>query len=179
MMSMGMKSENAVRLSKVIIDTFVDYRRGKLPANPVISGTNAAKNHRSLQEKIHHQMEQILDVKLPTSDGHTVRDELSVIATKSLGHIKAALDAPAKNNERILAEITRILAKAEKLYEETRKLHVGTDTLVFRNYRARLEFIRDLREMAQHLERDDWVDVFDDGFGDVGRKLLLSETRTD
>ena len=175
MMSMGMKSENAVRLSKVIIDTFVDYRRGTLPDNSVISGANAAKHRRSLQEKIYHQMEQILDVKLPTSDGHTVRDELSVIATKSLGHIKAVLDTPAKNNERISAEVTRILAEAEKLYAETRKLHVETDTLVLQNYRARLGFIRDLREMAQQLERDDWIEVFDDGFGNVERKLLPPE----
>jgi len=176
MMSMGMKSENAVRLSKVIIDTFVDYRRGTLQANPVISGANAAKHRRSLQEKIYHQMEQILDVKLPTSDGLTVRDELSVIATKSLGHIKAVLDAPTKNNEKISAEITRILAEAEKLYAETRKLNVETDTLVLQNYRTRLNFIRDLREMAQQLERDDWVELFDDGFGDAERKLLPSET---
>lgn len=175
MMSMGMKSENAVRLSKVIIDTFVDYRRGTLPANPVVSGVNAAKHRRSLQEKIYQQMEQILDVKLPTSDGHTVRDELSVIATKSLGHIKAVLDTPVKNNERISAEITRILAEAEKLYAETRKLHVETDMLVLQNYRARLGFIRDLREMAQQLERDDWVEVFDDGFGNTERKLSLLE----
>lgn len=113
MMSMGMKSENAVRLSKVIIDTFVDYRRGTLPANPVISGSKAAKHRRSLQEKIFRQIEQILDVKLPTSDGLTVRDELSPIATKSLGHIKAVLDAPVKNNEKISAEVTKILAEAE------------------------------------------------------------------
>jgi len=175
MMSMGMKSENAVRLSKVIIDTFVDYRRGTLPANPVISGANTAKHRRSLQEKIYHQMEQILDVKLPTSDGHTVRDELSVIATKSLGHIKAVLDTPAKNNEKISAQITRILAEAEKLYAETRKLNVETDTLVLQNYRARLGCIRDLREMAQQLERDDWIEVFDVGFGEAERKLLPPE----
>ena len=172
MMSMGMKSENAVRLSKVVIDTFVNYRRGTLPANRVISGAKAAKHRRSLQEKIYHQMEQILDMKLPTSEGHTVRDELSEIATKSLGHIKAVLDTPVKNNERISAEVTRILAEAEKLYAETRKLNVETDTLVLQNYRARLGFIRDLREMAQQLERDDWIELLDDGFGDVERRLL-------
>lgn len=172
MMSMGMKSDNAVRFSKVIIDTFVDYRRGTLPASPVISGVNAAKHRRSLQEKIYREMEQLLDVKLPTTDGHTIREELSSIATKSLSHIKAVLDTPAKNNEKITAEVTKILAEAEKLYAETRKIHVETDTLVLQNYRARIEFIRDLREMAQQLERDDWIEVFDDGFGSVDRKLL-------
>ena len=172
MMSMGMKSENAVRLSKVIIETFVDYRRGTLPSSPVVTGTNAAKHRRSLQEKIYKQMEQLLDVKLPTESGHTVRDELSSIATKSLSHIKAVLAQPAKNNEKITAEVTKILAEAEKLYAETRKLNVETDTLVLQNYRARLDFIRDLREMAQQLERDDWIELLDSGFGEAERKLI-------
>lgn len=165
MMSMGMKSDNAVRLSKVIIDTFVDYRRGRLPSGPVVSGENTLIHRRALQEKIYKQTEKLLDVELPTSDGSTVRDELGTIATKALGRIKAVLDAPARNNERITAEVTKILAEAEKLYAETRKLNMETDTLVFQNYRARIEFIRDLREMAQQLERDDWVELFDEGFG--------------
>jgi len=35
-----------------------------------------------------------------------------------------------------------------------------------------LEVIRDLREMAQQLERDDWIAVFDDGFGEAEKKML-------
>jgi len=123
MMSMGMKSENAVRLSKVIIDTFVDYRRGKLPFNPVISGPNAAKHRRSLQEKLVLQIESLLNVKSPASDGQTVRDELGTIASKSMAHIKAVLDSPVKNNEKISADVSKILAEAEKLYAETRRGH--------------------------------------------------------
>jgi len=165
MMSMGMKSDSAVRLSKVIIDTFVDYRRGTLPEHPTISGPKALKHRRSLQQKLYQQMEQLLDVTLPTSDGHTVREELGAIATKSLDHIKAVLDGPVRNNEKISAEVTKILAEAEKLYAETRKLNVETDSLVLQNYRTRLEFIRELREMAQQLERDDWIGIFEDGFG--------------
>lgn len=171
MMSMGMKSDNAVALSKVIIDTFVDYRRGTLPENAAIVGPNALKHRRSLQEKLYKHMEQLLDVELPTSNGHTVREELGSIATKSLDHIKAVLDGPVKNNEKISAEVTKILAEAEKLYAETRKLNVETDTLVLQNYRTRIEFIRELREMAQQLERDDWIGVFEEGFGESTPKL--------
>lgn len=169
MMSMGMKSENAIRLSKVIIDTFVDYRRGTLPNTPTLSGEKAAAHRRSLQEKIYLQMEQLLDVELPAAGGHTVRDELGGIATKALGRIKAVLDTPAKQNEKISAEVAKIIAEAEKLYAETRKLHIETDTLMLENYRARLDFLRDLREMAQQLERDDWLEVFEQGFGNVER----------
>lgn len=173
MLSMGMKSENAIRLSKVIIDTFVDYRRGTLPSTPVLGGPKALAHRRSLQEKIYAQMEQLLDVELPTSGGHTIRDELGGIATKALGRIKAVLDTPAKQNEKISAEVAKILAEAEKLYAETRKLHVETDTLMLENYRARLDFIRDLRELAEQLERDDWMEVFDGSFGEAERNLKL------
>ena len=106
-----------------------------------------------------------MEVKIPASDGQTVRDELGTIASKSMAHIKAVLDSPVKNNEKISAEVSNILAEAEKFYAETRKLHAEADNLVLQNYQLRLEVIRDLREMAQQLERDDWISVFDDSFG--------------
>jgi len=171
MMSMGMKSDNAVRLSKVIIDTFVDYRRGTLPANPVVTGIDAAKHRRSLQEKLFKQIESLLNVQSPVSNGQTVRDELGTIASKSMAHIKAVLDNPVKNNEKISADVSKILAEAEKLYAETRKLDAETDNLVLQNYQLRLELIRDLREMAQQLEREDWIGIFDDSFGKLEVKV--------
>lgn len=50
MMSMGLKSENAVRLSKVIIDTFVNYRRGTLQTKIVSTKPNALEHRRAIQE---------------------------------------------------------------------------------------------------------------------------------
>ena len=174
MMSMGMKSENAIRLSKVIIDTFVDYRRGTLPSSPVTLGENAKKYRRSLLEKIYKQMEQVLDAPLPTENGTTVREELGSIATKALGHVKAVIDKPALENEKVAAEVSKIIAEAEKLYAEARKVNLEADTLAIQNQRARLDFLRDLREMAQQLERDDWIDVFDGSFGEMERNTALT-----
>ena len=119
MMSMGMQSEQAIRLSKVIIDTFVDYRRGTLPSIAVIAGPQALAHRRSLQEKIYKQMEQLLDVELPSTKGNTVRDEIGSIAIKALDRVKAVIDRPALENEKISAEVAKILAEAEKLYAET------------------------------------------------------------
>lgn len=167
MMSMGMKSDNATRLSKVIIDNFVDYRRGTLPPNAILSGPNAAKHRRSLQEKLVRQMEGLLNVPLPSSQGQTVRDELGTIASKSMAHIKAVLDGPIKSNEKITAEVSMILAEAEKLYAETRKINLEADSIILQNYQLRLDLIRELQQMAQQLERDEWVEIFDEGFGSV------------
>ena len=161
MMSMGMKSDTAIQLSKVIIDTFVELRRGTLSPDRVLAGPTATKHRRTLQEKIYAQIEQLLDAKLPTQDGATLREEMGSIAQSALGRIKAVLDKPAKENEKITAEVSKILAEAEKIYAETRKINAETDKLVLDGYRARLEFIRDLREMAMQLERDDWLEAFD------------------
>ena len=95
------------------------------------------------------------------------------IAQSALGRIKAVLDTPAKSNEKISAEVSKILAEAEKVYAETRKINAETDRIVLDNYRTRLEFIRDLREMAMQLERDDWVDVFDHTFGPADSQASL------
>jgi hypothetical protein len=67
------------------------------------------------------------------------------------------LDAPGKSSEKISAE-------AEKLYAETRRLDAETDRIHLDNYRARLDFIRGLREMAMQLERDNWLEAFDERF---------------
>lgn len=175
MMSMGMKSEDAVRLSKVIIDTFVNFRRGTLPRERILPGPKALEQRRSLQEKIFKQMKALLDAELPTHPGTTLREELGSIATNALGHMKAVLDKPGKQNEKISAEVTKILAEAEKIFAETRKIHMEADTIAMQNYRTRLEFLRELRKMAMQLERDDWLDIFEGAFGEAERKLALPD----
>ncbi|MCY4007218.1 MAG: hypothetical protein OXE84_10440 [Rhodobacteraceae bacterium] len=96
------------------------------------------------------------------------------LAQSALGRIKAVLDAPTKSNEKISAEVTRILAEAEEIYAETRKINAETDRLELDNYKGRIEFIRDLREMAMQLERDDWLGVFD-GFDVCPKPIEQSE----
>lgn len=165
MMSMGMKGSEAVALSKVIIETFVEYRRGSLPNARVIANKHDAKYRRSLQQKIYQQMEQLLNAQLPTKSGSTFGEELGTIATSALGHIKAAMDGSGKRNEKISAEVAKILAEAEKLYAETRKIDAETDSLNMQNFKSRMELLRELRTMAIQLERDDWLDTFDGVFG--------------
>lgn len=165
MMSMGMKGDEAIALSKVIIGTFVEYRRGELPNTRPITNAHDAKYRQSLQKKIYQQIEQLLNAQLPTKSGSTIGEELGTIATSALGHIKEVLDSSNKRNEKISAEVAKILAEAEKLYAETRKINAETDSLNMHNFMARLEVLRELRLMAVHLERDDWLDVFDDTFG--------------
>jgi hypothetical protein len=161
MMSMGMKSGAAVELSKVIIDTFVHYRRGTLPAKRMMPGKEAERARRSLQETIYEKILSILDSELPGADGHTLRDEMGSIANKALESIKAVIDRPAATNEKIYAEVTKIMAEAEKIYAEKRKLDAETDKILLENFGTRLELMRDLQTMAMQLDRDNWLEAFD------------------
>ena len=164
MMSMGMESDRAAELSRIIIDTFVSFRRGTLPPERVIPGPDALQRRRSFQEKIYRKMKQLLDAELPQSPGRTLRDELGSIATDALDHIKEVLKSPGRQNEKVSAEITKILAEAEKLYAETRKINEEADAIALQNQRHRFELLRELRDMAMQLERDDWLEVFDNSF---------------
>ena len=173
MMSMGMKNEDAVRLSKVIIDTFVKFRRGELQNEPSLPGPEAKKFRRRLQKKIFKQMESLLDSSLPSNPNITLREELGTIATNAMGSMKAVIAKPAQQSEKISAEVAKILAEAEKLYAETRKLQLEADAIAMQNYRDRLQLLRELREMSMQLERDDWVDVFQGAFGEAEKRIAL------
>lgn len=175
MMSMGMKGRDAVELSKVIIDTFVHHRRGTLPNARVVTGDNAQARRRSLQEKIYNRIEELLDSEAPIGRGKTFRQELGSIAEQTVEHIEAILARPKKNNEKISAEISKLLAEAEKIYAEARKTHLEADSVALDNNSKRLGFIRELRDMALQLERDDWLDVFETVFGEAEQKLALPE----
>ena len=179
MMSMGMKSEDAVQLSKVIIDTFVKFRRGELQEEQTLPGPEAKKFRRRLQKKIFKQMENLLDTSLPSNPNITLREELGTIATNAMGSMKAVIGRPAQQSEKISAEVAKILAEAEKLYAETRKLQVEADAITMQNYRDRLQLLRELREMSTQLERDDWVDVFQGSFGEAERRLALPQPDKD
>jgi len=172
MMSMGMKSDKAAELSRIIIETFVSFRRGTLPPERVIVGSHTLKRRRAFLEKIYRKMEQLLDAELPSSPGKTLGEELGSIATNALDHVKQILKSQGMKNEKVSAEITKILAEAEKLYTETRKINEETNTIALQNQRHRFELLRELRTMAMQLERDDWLEVFDNSFDTSARKAI-------
>jgi hypothetical protein len=177
MMSMGMKSETAIRLSKVIISTFVEFRRGTLTKDKVISGPNALRHRRALAEQIYATMTQLM--KLPVTSEETLGDALGKIATRAMGSVKALLDAPGLKNDKLSAETARILAEAEKVYAETRRIHEETNSIALKNKREALALLRDLRDMASQLERDDWVEVMDQSFGQSETARRLQKPKAD
>ncbi len=164
MMAMGLRSDEAVELSRVIISTFIDYRRGTLAAERVLSTPGSEASRRKLQTLIFEQMEALLKVRVSDA-GATVGDELGNIATSAIEHVKAVLSTQEKKNERITAEVAKLIAESESIYAEARKRHAEAENVELMNMKMRLEILSEFRSMLMQLERDDWLERFDEGFG--------------
>lgn len=172
MLSTRLSGEKAAHISQIIIDTFVAYRRGSLPAERTLIGPHASKRRQQLQDTIYKQMDLLLKLDLPT--GETVASELKSITSSAIGRVKAVLDAPAKKNEHISAEIKKLEAETAKLYAEAQKTNAESASIWADVYQKRLNMLGQLREMAVQLERDDVMDVIDVSFGEDQAPALPS-----
>ena len=166
MISTRLRGEKAAYLSRIIIDTFISYRRGTLPQERTLVGSTAESHRARIQNAIYKQMELLLATELPT--GETVASELKSITKSAIGRVKAVLDAPGIKNEKISAEIKKLEAETEKLYAEAQKTNAEAASIWADVYKKRLDMIVQLREMAAQLERDDAVALLDGSFGDRG-----------
>jgi hypothetical protein len=171
MLATGLRGEQAALIAKVIIDTFIGYRRGTLPSERTLVGTNASRNRRRLLQAIYTKMEALLSAELPS--GRTAAAELKSITSSTIGRVKAVLDAPAIKNEHLTAEIRKLEAETAKLYAEAQKTNAESASIWADVYHKRLSMIAQLREMTVQLERDDVLEVLDATFGDTSEAPQL------
>lgn len=170
MLCTRLRGEQAAQISRIIIDTFVSYRKGTLPRERIISGDKNGKRKQRLQDAIYQQMEALLQLELPTGENTTT--ELKELTAKAIHRVKAVLDAPVLKNEQITAEIGKLQAETAKLYADAQKLSAETANIWADTFQKRLQIITQLREMAVQLERDDVLAGLDEAFGDNERKKL-------
>ena len=124
-------------------------------------------------------MEGLPDSNLLSNPIITLREELGSIATTKMGSMKAIIAKPAQQSEKISAEVAKILAKAKKLYTETRRLQLEANAIAMQNYCDRVQLLRDLRAIPMQLERDGWVDVFQGAFGGAEERIALPKPEAD
>lgn len=169
MLSMGMKGARAATIAHVVIDTFVSYRRGTLAQAPVLGGANAPRDRRTMIEALQAQMKALLNTKLPSGD--TVSEELDTITRKAISRVKAVIDAPVVNQEKLLSEIALIEAETRRTYSEIRKMEAETQKLWNEVYLGRLDLIVRMREMVSQLERDEVKQLADSTFDALPRAV--------
>ena len=124
-------------------------------------------------------MESLPDSSLLSNPIITLREELGSIATNKMGSMKAIIANPAQQSEKISAEVAKILTKAKKPRTETRWLQLEANAITMRNYRDRVQLLRDLRAMPMQLERDGWVDIFQGAFGGAEERIALPKPKAD
>lgn len=163
MLATRLRGDLAARISRVIVDTFVAYRRGQLPPGPVVLGENAPAHRRALKDAILQQMTTI--ARLPVPGGGTVSTELQDMTARTLDRMKALLDRPKRTDEKLIAEIGALQAETEKALAEARRTDAETALIWAEVIGKRLEVLATLRNMAAQLERDEIVETYDQVFG--------------
>lgn len=164
MLATRVRGMDAVRITQIIVDTFVSYRRGTLPSERLLTSHTANKQRLQLQQSISDLMQTIAAMQLPT--GETVASELHSITESAIGRVKAVLDGPIKQNEHISAEIRKLEAETQKVYSDIRKNDAESANLWADVMLKRIQMLRELREMAVQLEREEMMEVMDASFGD-------------
>jgi len=157
MLSMSLRGVLAAQMSRMIVDTFVSFRQGRLTGERVLSGPNAGTQRETIKNAIVNQIQALLSMQIPGSG--SVGQELQDITQKAANSMKAILDQPKRKDELMLAEIAKLEAETAKLYAEAQRLDVETASLWMDVFQKRLGIVRDLRDMAAQIERDQWVDA--------------------
>ena len=170
MLCTRLRGKQAAQLSRIIIDTFVSYRKGTLPRERLISGDKSGQRRQRLQDAIYQHMEILLQMELPT--GENTSTDLKELTAKAVNRVKAVLDAPVLKNEHITAEIGKLQAETAKLYADAQKASAETANIWADTFHKRLQIITQLREMAVQLERDEVMESLDLTFGKNGQPLL-------
>lgn len=175
MLATRLRGERAAQISKIIIDTFVSFRQRRLPEERVLTGPAAPDQRLAMRRAIYNQMQSLLSMELPT--GESAASELRSVTASAIDRVKAMLDRPVKNNERLMAEIQKLQAETEQICAQTRKTDAESANLWADFYQKRLNMLAQLRDMAVQLERDELVDVLDASFGETQPPKLISTDR--
>lgn len=157
MLCMNLRGDKADRISRVIIDTFVNYRKGTLEQERTLPGPHGESYRDRMQAALFRQMQALLSLPMP--GGSVVSKEMEDLAERTLSRVRALLDSPVRKNEQIVAEIAKLEAETAKLYSEAQRNDAETAKLFMEAYHLRLDATQRLREMAAQLERDDVVDL--------------------
>ena len=175
MLATRLRGERAAHISRIIIDTFVSFRQRRLPEDRVLTGPEAPEQRQALRQAIYTQMQALLRMDLPT--GETASEELRAVTASAISRVKAMLDRPVKDNEKLMAEIQKLQAETEQICAQTRKTDAESANLWADFYQKRLNMLAQLRDMAVQLDRDALIDVLDASFGQEANRQISDQRK--
>lgn len=116
-------SYRAVQASRLIVNTFVEARRGNLPVQegqnlPQGAPTLSLEARRGLAEKLHGALGDLIDAIVDIKQQEVIQAEARVLAREGVEGLRELLQKPGVENDVKRAEIGRIIAETEKLNAE-------------------------------------------------------------
>ena len=130
-----------------MIDIFNDVllaRANGYNALPAVQHNEDQSQIKKIRTQLFKHIETLMKMELPThSAPSTIGDELTEIGQKALGNIKARIDKPRIDGEKVGAETMKLLA-------EVRQIHARTTSEIDRS-NAEIESIK-LDNLAKKIE---------------------------
>lgn len=117
-----LRSERAAIASRYIVRVFVEARRTSLAksqgtnAEPLVSDPETvlgALSGSSLTQQLDQALGRVIDALARADLGAIVQSESAAIASKGLAALKARLDQPGLQNDKLRAEIDKLIVDAE------------------------------------------------------------------
>lgn len=174
MLAMSFRGPEADRIARVVTETFIAHRKGVLPAERVLQGADAPGRRNALRVRIMDMLDAIAAMPLP--GGSSASDELRSSTAKALDRVRAWLDKPKLENVKLEAEISKLLAETRRAYAEIDKMDAETAHLWADTVLKRLDAVRQLRDMAAQIERDDLGELLEAQF-DPAQAIAIPSDR--
>lgn len=164
-------SEKAVEASRFIVDVFVEVKRRLEKAQPYTALPPGSSDITStpldrlsnlgqgfgvrLETALQHVLDSVIDIKRQK----TVREEAQNLISESIQHLKDRLQKQGLENEKIAAEVAKLLAEAEKEKAMAAKTQAEADALEFATIVKKLRLLLEVEKAMEHGRLDDFLGV--------------------
>ena len=165
-----LNTDRAVEASKFIVDVFVEVKRRLEQAQPYTAlspGSSTASTPLDrlsnlgqgfgarLETTLQHVLDSVIDIKRQK----TVREEAQNLISESIQHLKDRLQKQGLENEKIAAEVAKLLAEAEKEKALAAKTQAEADALEFATIIKKLRLLLEVEKAMEYGRLDDFLGV--------------------
>lgn len=149
-------SELADSISVFVIRAFVEMRevlalKTKITGNETHpkkeAGKKLSKFLKDIGPKLEQTLENVMDTVVNSKTGTTLGQEGQDLIVESIAHLKSKLKKSGLENEEIAANITKLLAEAQKERAETRRINAESEQLEFLTMIRKLKLVLEARKL--------------------------------
>lgn len=171
MVATVLKTDKAVEASKFIVDVFIEVKRrleqaqpyAALPPGPSDTAPTPIDRLSNLGQgfgaRLETALQHVLDSVIDIKQQKTVREEAQNLISESIKHLKDRLQKQGLENEKITAEVAKLLAEAEKEKAVASKTRAEADALEFATIVKKLRLLLEAQRAMEYGRLDDFLGV--------------------